>query len=575
MRPAAKRKAENLKRFRQRSVVVVVGFSLLATALLVRAVHLQVIDQEFLQDQANARHVRVSRLSAHRGPITDRNDEPLAVSTPVDSIWANPQLLGPAVDELPRLARMLKIDAEALMRRISRSAGKEFVYLRRHLPPHRAAEITDLGLPGVDTQREYRRFYPAGEVTGHLIGFTNIDDNGQEGLEFAFDHWLNGEPGAKRVLKDEKGRIIEDVESIRAARPGQALAASIDLRLQYLAYRELKRAIAEHNAESGSIVILDILTGEVLAIVNQPGYNPNDRAQYNASRYRNRSVTDMLEPGSSIKPIIMAAALESNRFQSDGVIDTSPGWIQIGPKKIEDKRNLGPLTLTDIIARSSNVGITKLAMKLESEQLWEVLSRFGFGSLTASGFPGESAGLLNHYNHWRPISQATLAYGYGISVTPLQLARAYAVIGSGGISRPISLIRVGEVPEGRRVISEQTAQAVLDMMRKVVEPGGTGTKAGVAGYSVAGKTGTAWKFAAGGYSQNEYLSIFAGIAPATNPRLAAVVIVDEPSREDYYGGDVAAPVFSRIMSESLRLLAVAPDALPKREGGQILQAKAQ
>ena len=556
-------------------MLVVAFFSMTATALVVRAVDLQVFEQEFLIGEANSRHVRTSRISAHRGAITDRNGEPLAVSTPVDSIWANPRLLAPAVDELPRLARMLESDAQLLMRRISRSADKEFVYLKRHLPPADAAAVQDLGLPGIDVQREYRRYYPAGEVTGHLIGFTDIDDRGQEGLEFAYNDWLGGETGLRRVLKDEKGRVIEDVESIRSARNGKDLAASIDLRVQYLAYRELKRAIAEHDAEAGSVVILDIDTGEVLAMVNQPGYNPNDRAQYSASRYRNRAVTDMLEPGSSIKPLIMAAVLESNRFQSTSRIDTAPGWVQVGAKRIEDKHNNGRLSLTEIIAKSSNVGITKLAMQLEPEQLWESLARFGLGELTASGFPGESSGLLSHYNHWQPISQATLAYGYGTSMTPLQLARAYATLGAGGVERPVSLVRVERRPRGKRVVDERTANAVLAMMEHVVNPGGTGTKATVAGYRIAGKTGTAWKFAAGGYSRNKYLSIFAGVAPASDPRLAAVIVVDEPTGEDYYGGDVAAPVFARVMSESLRLLAVPPDDLPRPEDAMIVQAGAQ
>ncbi len=575
MRRSAQRKADEIKRFQRRSWLVAIGFVVMVGGLVARAVNLQVIDQAFLQDQADARHVRVSRLSAHRGSITDRNGEPLAVSTPVDSIWANPQLLAPAVDEIPRLSRLLDVDAQVLMRRISRGAGKEFVYLKRHLAPARAATIKDLELPGLDTQREYRRFYPAGEVAGHLVGFANIDEVGQEGLEFAFEHWLSGKPGAKRVLKDERGQIIKDVESIEAARHGQPLAVSIDLRLQYLAYRELKRAMTEHSAQSGSIVILDVETGEVLAMVNQPGYNPNDRSQYNASRYRNRAVTDILEPGSSIKPIIMAAALASNKFQPGSRIDTSPGYIDIGAKRIEDKRNLGRISLTDIIARSSNVGITRVAMQLEPEQLWESLADFGFGSLTASGFPGESSGLLNHFGHWRPIGQATLAYGYGVSVTPLQLARAYAIIGAGGLARPVSLLRTDAPSSERRVISEANAAAVLSMMEAVTKQGGSGTKAAIPGYRVAGKTGTAWKFATGGYSQNKYLSIFAGLVPASRPRLAAVVVVDEPSRADYYGGDVAAPVFARVMSESLRLMAITPDDLPEQDSAYIVQARAE
>ncbi|MEO1035057.1 MAG: penicillin-binding transpeptidase domain-containing protein [Pseudomonadota bacterium] len=569
------RREANAKRFRFRSVVVNGFFIAISVVLVGRAAHLQVLQQDFLQDEARKRHVREVTLSAHRGPIVDRNGEPMAVSTPVDSVWANPRLLGPAIDDVPALSRMIDVDGDQLLRRISRSADREFVYLRRHLPPARAANVMALDLPGVALQREYRRFYPAGEVVGHVLGFTNIDDQGQEGLEYAFDHWLAGQPGSKRVIKDEKGRVIEDVDSVRQARHGNSLVTSLDLRLQYLAYRELMRAIAEHDAESGSVVVLDIDTGEVLAMVNQPGYNPNDRSQFNASRYRNRAVTDILEPGSSIKPLIVAAALASNRFDAASVVDTAPGWIQVGPKKIEDKRNHGRLTLTEVIARSSNVGITKLAMQLEAEQLFETLVGFGLGALTGSDFPGESSGLLSHYTHWRAISQATLAYGYGVSVTPLQLARAYAAIGGGGVLRPVTLVRQNAPVDGVQILEPEDAAAILSMMEQVVAPGGTGTKAAVPGYRIAGKTGTAWKFSAGGYSQNKYISIFAGVAPASAPELAVVVIVDEPSRDDYYGGDVAAPVFARIVAESLRLLAVTPDDLGDDATGYLVQADAR
>jgi cell division protein FtsI (penicillin-binding protein 3) len=402
-----------------------------------------------------------------------------------------------------------------------------------------------------------------------------VDDDGQEGLELAFNHWLGGESGAKRVLKDRLGRPVEDVESIRPPRHGKDLASSIDLRLQYLAYRRLKAAIQEHNADSGSIVILDVLTGEVLAMVNQPTYNPNDRAQYTAERYRNRAVTDIFEPGSSIKPLILAAALESGRYRAGSYVDTSPGFVIVGPKKIEDSRNLGRISLTTILSRSSNVGATKVAMALEPDQLWRTMANFGLGALTSSGFPGESAGLLTHYNHWQQISQATLAYGYGVSVTPLQLAQAYAVIGSGGWHRPISLVKLDQPGQGERVISEETARAVRRMMEDVVRPGGTGTKASVTGYRVAGKTGTSWKFAAGGYSEDKYISIFGGLAPASQPRLATVIVIDEPRGDLYYGSDVAAPVFAGVMAESLRLLAVPPDALPALDSESVMQAMSQ
>ncbi|MDJ0904391.1 MAG: penicillin-binding transpeptidase domain-containing protein [Woeseiaceae bacterium] len=575
MRRGAETKQQAARRFVGRLTLVSVFFSLVAVSLVARAVHLQVFNKDFLNQQADTRHLRTEKISAHRGAILDRNGEPLAISTPVDSVWANPRKLAPAVDRVPDLARVLGIDAQQLIRRVTRSMDKEFLYLKRHLSPEQAQQVLALKLPGVDVQREYGRYYPAGEVAGHLVGFTNIDDEGQEGLELAFNHWLAGESGAKRVLKDRLGRSVENVASIRPPNPGKELRTSIDLRIQYVAYRTLKAAIRKHNAESGSIVILDVQTGEVLAMVNQPTYNPNDRSQYSAGRYRNRAITDIFEPGSSIKPLVVAAALESGSYRPSSVVDTAPGYVVVGPKTIEDSKNLGRVSLTTILARSSNVGVTKLAMSLEPEQLWTTMTRFGFGALTTSGFPGESAGLLTPYNHWRDINQATLAYGYGVSVTPLQLAQAYAVLGSDGVARPISLVALESPADGDRVLAGDTATSVRRMLEEVVRPGGTGTKAAVTGYRIAGKTGTAWKFATGGYSEDKYISIFAGLAPASDPRLAAVVVIDEPSGELYYGSDVAAPVFATVMSESLRLLAVAPDAMPARDPGSIMQAMSQ
>jgi cell division protein FtsI (penicillin-binding protein 3) len=575
MTRGAETKQQTARRFAGRLTLVGVFFSMLAVSLVARAVHLQVFNKDFLNQQADTRHLRTERISAHRGTITDRNGEPLAISTPVDSIWANPKELAPAVDRVPQLARLLGIDPQQLIRRVTRSMDKEFLYLKRHLSPEQAQLVLDLKLPGVNVQREYRRYYPAGEVTGHLVGFTNIDDAGQEGLELAFNHWLAGESGAKRVLKDRLGRSVENVESIRPPHHGKDLKTSIDLRIQYLAYRTLKAAIRQHNAESGSIVILDVKTGEVLAIVNQPTYNPNDRSQFSAERYRNRAITDIFEPGSSIKPLVVAAALESGEYRPSSIVDTAPGFVVVGPKTIEDSRNLGRISLTTILARSSNVGVTKLAMSLEPDQLWNTMTHFGLGTLTSSGFPGESAGLLTHFNHWRPISQATLAYGYGISVTPLQLAQAYSVLGSDGVFRPVSLVALDGPAKGEQVLAADSAAAVRRMLEEVVRPGGTGTKAAVTGYRIAGKTGTAWKFAAGGYSEDKYISIFAGLAPASDPRLAAVVVIDEPTGELYYGSDVAAPVFSDVVSESLRLLAIPPDAMPARDPGSIMQAMSQ
>ncbi len=575
MSRGAETKQQIARRFTGRVSLVIAFFVLVAGSLVARAVHLQVFNKDFLNQQADSRHLRTEKIFAHRGSITDRNGDPLAISTPVDSVWANPKKLAVAIDRVPALARSLDLDSEQLMRRITRSMDKEFLYLKRHLNPDQAHTVMALKLPGVNVIREYRRYYPAGEVTGHLVGFTNIDDDGQEGLELAFNHWLSGDSGAKRVLKDRLGRSVENVESIRPPRHGKDLRTSIDLRLQYLSYRTLKAAIQQYKAESGSIVILDIVTGEVLAMANQPTYNPNDRAQYSAERYRNRAITDIFEPGSSIKPLIIAAALESGRYRANSIVDTAPGYVVVGPKKIEDPRNLGRISLTTVLSRSSNVGATKIALSLEPEQLWRTLTRFGLGSLTASGFPGESAGMLTHYSDWRQISQATLGYGYGVSVTPLQLVQAYAAIGSGGVIRPVSLVRLDEPVPGERIVDRETAVAVRRMMEEVVRPGGTGNNASIAGYRVAGKTGTAWKFAAGGYSEDKYFSIFAGLVPASNPRLAAVVVIDEPSGDLYYGSDVAAPVFANVMAESLRLLAIPPDALPVNGVAGGIQAMSQ
>ncbi|MDH4071991.1 MAG: penicillin-binding transpeptidase domain-containing protein [Gammaproteobacteria bacterium] len=555
--------------------MVIAFFVFAASALVARAVHLQVFNTDFLNRQADNRHLRTDTISAHRGSITDRFGEPLAISTPVDSIWANPQELATAVDRVPELARVLGVEADQLTREITRNMNKQFMYIMRHLSPDDADKVLALNLPGVNSQREYRRYYPAGEVAGHLVGFTDIDEIGLEGIELAYNHWLAGAPGSKRVLKDRLGRAVENVASVKAPQHGKDLRTSIDLRLQYLAYRALKGAIRKHGAESGSIVILDVTTGEVLAMVNQPSYNPNDRSQIVPDRYRNRAIADIFEPGSSIKPMIVAAALESGRYRAGSMVDTSPGYVVVGPKKIEDPRNLGRISMASILSRSSNVGITKVAMSLDADQLWQSMTRFGFGSVTSSGFPGESAGLLTHYSDWRQINQATIGYGYGVSVTPLQLAQAYAALGNDGQLRPVSLVALDEPGESRRIIDSDTALAVRQMMEEVVRPGGTGVGASVDGYSIAGKTGTSWKFAPGGYSEDKYFSIFAGLAPSSEPKLAAVVIIDEPTGELYYGGDVAAPVFGDIMAESLRLLAVPPDALPGVASAGVVQAMSQ
>ncbi len=546
--------------FKWRSYVLVALLVCGALALVYRAVNLQLVDHGFLAKEGDARFSRVALIAAHRGTITDRYGEPLAVSTPVDSIWVNPKELALATDQIPHLASALKLDRQDLARRITSNLDREFLYVARGRQPFEAEQVKALGIPGVYISREYRRYYPAGEVAGHILGFTNVDDAGQEGLELAFDHWLAGEDGAKRVIQDRYGNIVQDVESIRPARPGRDLVLSIDLRIQYLAYRELKAAIRDQRARAGSIVVIDVATGEVLAMVNQPTYNPNDRDQYVANTYRNRAATDIFEPGSSIKPFVVAAGIASGKYDDHSVIDTSPGFFKVGAKIEEDDRNLGSVDIATILAKSSNVGMAKLALSLAPEQIWSTLNRLGFGQVTTSGYPGESAGLFTNYSQWRPITIATISHGYNISVTPLQLAHAYATLGGFGVSRPISFLRVDAAPAGQRVLDEHVCRELVGMLESVVvQEGATGWRAAIPGYRVSGKTGTAWKATAGGYNTDHFMAIFGGVAPATNPRLAAVVVIDDPTAGAHQGGQVSAPVYSAVVGGALRLLAVAPD----------------
>lgn len=553
---------------------VVLGMLLLiAVALVARAVDLQLLDDGFLEGQGDARFTRVATLSAVRGAIYDRNGEALAASMPVDTVWASPREVVKASDQIPRLAEALNRDPKWLTQVLTSNLERDFVYLVRHMRPSDAAQVAALKIPGVYQQREYQRFYPAGEVTGHLLGFTKkYEDIGQEGLELAYDRWLGAEAGKKRVIQDRYGRTVEDIESIRAPRPGSDLVTSIDLRIQYLAYRELKAAVQQYDAKAGSMVVLDVDTGEILAMVNQPSYNPNDRDQVAASRYRNRAATDIFEPGSSIKPFVAAAGIASGRYHADTVIDTSPGFVRVGVKTIPDKHNLGAVTLTTVLAKSSNVGMTKMALSLTPESIHDTLTAFGFGQVSGSGFPGESAGLLNDASHWRRIGQATISYGYGLSVTPLQLAHAYATLGAGGVSRPVTLRRIDAPVAGQRVIDERVARELLSMMETVVSQDGTGKGAALAGYRVAGKTGTAHTAVAGGYATDRYKATFGGVVPASRPRLAAIVVIDEPGGRLYYGGDVAAPVFANVMAGALRLLGVPPDGLDQLPNATLVQA---
>jgi len=562
------------ERARWRSALLLVVFAAGAVALEGRILYLQLVDRDFLTEQANDRHLRTVQISAHRGSLTDRYGEPLAVSTPVDTIYANPKELKTAFDRLGELAAALGRDDEALVRRITNNLEREFVFLERHVSPATAQRVLDLELPGVGTVREYHRYYPAGEVTGQVIGFTNVDDRGQEGLEAAFDHWLKGEPGKKRVMQDRRGEVFDDVELLQPARPGRDLRTSIDLRLQYLAYRELKAIVTDSGARRGSVVVLDPRTGEVLAMVNQPSHNPNaDRSEYQPDNYRNRAVTDIFEPGSSFKPLVMAAALESGAYGPRTPIDAS-GAISINNRIItEDPQDLGRVSLTTVLAKSSNVGAARVALTMEPQAISDTLTRFGIGRLTDSAFPGESPGQFGDPKHWRTVGQVTLSYGYGVAVTTLQLARAYAAIAADGVLRPVSLLALDEPPPGERVISADTARDLTSMLEAVVSPEGTGYRAAVRNFNVAGKTGTIRKAGVGGYDADRHGAIFAGFAPATNPRLVVVVMIDEPQGAAYHGGDIAAPVFSNIVSGALRVLAVPPDALPSPPLTVVAQAQ--
>ncbi|MBM4212195.1 MAG: penicillin-binding protein 2 [Gammaproteobacteria bacterium] len=553
------------------TVAVLVGIG--AGLLIWKASTLQFVESEFLRGQGDERFTRVASIVAHRGSVSDRSGEPLAVSTPVDSVWVNPKELTLANEQIPNLARAINREPDELARFVTTKLERKFLYVARHLQPADAAKVRALDIPGVHLTREYRRYYPAAEVTGHVIGFTDVDDAGQEGLELAFDHWLAGDNGAKRVIQDNLGRTVQTVESIKPMRAGRNMQLSIDMRIQYLAYRELKAAMQLHRARAGSVVVIDVTTGEVLAMVNQPTFNPNDRAQLKPAGYKNRAVTDLVEPGSTIKPFVVAAALASGKFRTDSIIDTNPGMVKVGIKMVEDKHNLGAIDLATALAKSSNVAMTRIALTLGPETLHDTLSKVGFGRVTTSGYPGESAGLLTQYSHWRPITTATVSYGYGLSATPLQLAHAYATLGAYGMQRPVSFTRIDHAVKGERALPEQVSRDVIRMLQSVVSDVGTGKRAAIPGYSVAGKTGTAWKASAGGYSTNRYLAVFAGLAPASNPRLATVVVIDEPSAGLYHGGDVAAPTFSSVVGGALRLLAVAPDtpvdqffdALPETE----------
>ena len=553
--------SEAMARHGWRHVAVVALFFLLANVLLWRAVYLKITAREFLEQQGEMRYERVQEISAHRGQVLDRNGEPLAVSTPMETVWVNPRQLSQAIDRVPELAHALKLDAAQLRSQVQRNAERQFLYVKRQVTPEEGETVRALRIPGVNTRREYRRFYPTGEATAHVLGFTNIDVVAQEGIERTYDEWLRGESGARRVIKDLHGGVVETRELIREARPGHDLVLSLDRRLQYLAYRELKAGVQAQKAKGGTAVLLDVRTGEILAMVNQPSFNPNDRASIRPDLTRNRAVIDAFEPGSTMKPFSVAVGLESGKFRPETPIDTHPGYMRVDRFTIRDHHNYGLLDVTGVIRKSSNIGVTKIAMAVGPELLWSFYDDLGFGRVSGTGFPGESSGRLRHFRDWNASDIATHAYGYGMSVTALQLVRAYGAIAHDGVLMPVSFLKQDQAPEGKRVMDASVAVALRSMMEEVVKAGGTGTKAQVSGYRVAGKTGTARKSQGGGYAEDKYVAVFAGFAPASSPRLALAVMIDEPGEGVYYGGQVAGPVFSGIMEEALRILNVAPDGM--------------
>lgn len=535
-------------------VLVLLGFA----ALLVRGVYLQSMHKDFLQRKGDARYSRTLVLQAHRGKITDRNGDLLAISSPVESVWVSPPDLELNAHNKKELAKLLQMKAADLDKKVANTA-REFVYLKRRISPALAAKVMSLEIPGVFTQREYKRFYPAGDVAAHIVGFTGIDDNGQEGLELARNDYLSGKAGSRRVIKDRQGRIVEDLEAVKVPQDGQDMVLSIDRRIQYLVFRELSKAVEQFKAKAAAAIVLDAKTGEVLAMANIPTYNPNNPVNIKG-KTRNRCITDIYEPGSTMKPIAVSAAMEFGSYKPETKLETGNGTLTLGPATIHDAHPHGLISVAQVIQYSSNVGASKMALSLKREELWSTFNQLGFGAATQIGFPGEVSGKVRPYKTWRPIEQATMSYGHGISVTLLQMARAYTVFANEGELKPVSLVKLKEPPVGHQVFSTQVANDMKDMLELVVQPGGTAIRAQVPGYRVAGKTGTAHKLGSHGYEKDKYVGSFVGLAPASNPRLIMAVMIDEPTSGEYYGGTVAAPVFSAVMADALRMLAVPQDA---------------
>ncbi len=552
--------------FGGRHFFVLLVLMCLLLGLIARGLYLQIVEQDFLADQGVQRQIRTIETPAYRGAILDRFGTPLAISTPVDSIWVNPAEILGNLPALKRVAAKLELDYGETVSLLKQRANREFVYLKRQLEPEFARRVAG-DVDGVYLQREYHRYYPAGEVVSHLVGFTDIDDQGQEGLELVYDEWLRAQPGERRVIRNRRGEVIEELAQVKRARSGNDIVTSIDMRLQYIAYRSLAKAIKYHAARAGSAVLLDARNGEILAMVNQPSYNPNHRTSMAPAQLRNRALTDVFEPGSAIKPFTLAAALDSGRLRPDSRIDTSPGHLMVSGHPVKDIRNFGELDLGGILRKSSNVGASRIALALDREELWQGFRSYGFGQATGVTFPAEASGYFRHFAQWQPLDHATMGFGYGISLSITQLARAYAVIANRGRLPELSLLK--RDPPARRgneisrhVMKATTALQLLRMLTEVVGPKGTAQSAAVPGYRIAGKTGTAKKTIDGGYHKDNYIAVFAGIAPASEPRLVMAVMIDEPTQNGYYGGVVAAPVFQEVIANALRILDVPPDDLP-------------
>ena len=554
-----KTEAPQLKLASWRSLLMLGLLVLGLIALMGRAAYLQGMHNAFLQEKGESRYSRVIAMNADRGMITDRNGQILAISSPIASVYADPKVVKISPEQLKQLSNLLETPATTIDNRLKRENSR-FVYLKRQVVPDTAEKIMKLKIPGIHLTHESKRYYPESEFAAHVLGFTDINDEGQEGVERGWQATLAGELGSRRVIKDNKGRIIEDIENIRLPKQGQDLILSIDRRIQYRAHAELKEAVKANKAKAGSIVVLDAQTGEILALTNLPVYNPNNRSTISHERIRNRALIDTFEPGSTLKPFTVAIAMEVGKVNANTVMQTSPGMMQVGRRTIRDVNNKGELTVAQVIQQSSNVGTAKIALSLAPQTMWEMFNRSGFGTLTNSGFPGEASGILRSYNTWRPIEQATMSYGHGISTSLMQLARAYTIFTSGGELKPISLLKQTMPVMGQRVISRDTALAMNRMLEMATKPGGTAPLAQIDGYRVAGKTGTAHKLIDGQYAKKHYISTFVGFAPVSNPRLIIAVMVDEPSAGKYFGGAVAAPVFNKVMTSALRILNIPPDA---------------